>query len=625
MANRRAVVNGEEGMSETGSSKLRAGWRGGLVAALAIIAVGAGPAAAMELYRGDQFSATLDTTLSAGAAMRVEGRDNALIYLGNNPKKPGSGSTAGFFSQADDGNLNYNKSDFYSANVKGTFELETDYRTGWDYLPSIGSFFRATTFYDFVGNDANSTQRTDLDSRTRYRSSVTEGGIIGTQWTFLDMYVDGSFDVMDRYLTVRLGNQVINWGEGLFNPGGVASTNAIDVTKIRIPGSRLREALLPAPMIRLSADLAEGFGLETYYQFYWNYTLVDPTGSYWSTNDMVARGTDGMFTGNDSGSGLPEEQLGRVPKASSDKPSNQGQFGVALRYYADTIMTEFGAYYLRYHSKTPVVGFAAQFGAPTSYYKQYADDIDLIGASFSSELLASMFAGEITYRWSDPTPIVATGEAMAASVRGMQGGNMDPVRARGYVREERIQGALVMISTFGPSTRLGVGDLVEALAVDSVSLTTELAFVNYPDLDKQCASPFDPFFDAQQGKVSNYCTPYAGVGPPDTDDIVGGSFPVKSDVNATSAGYQMYLRGEYTNPLDIPVTLNPVLAWRHDFHGTAPNQTFIENRKAISLGLTVDYLQVYGAGITYSNFFGGGRNHLTHDRDFLSLSFTYRL
>jgi hypothetical protein len=99
---------------------------------------------------------------------------------------------------------------------------------------------------------------------------------------------------------------------------------------------------------------------------------------------------------------------------------------------------------------------------------------------------------------------------------------------------------------------------------------------------------------------------------------------VKSDVNATSLGYQLLLRGEYTKPFSIPITVNPTVGWRHDFRGTAPNQTFIENRKSASLGLAVDYLQTWEASITYANFFGGGTKNLVHDRDFVSISLAYR-
>jgi hypothetical protein len=422
---------------------------------------------------------------------------------------------------------------------------------------------------------------------------------------------------------------VLNWGEALFNPGGINSTSAFDVSKLRIPGSELREALVPAPMIRVSGEIAPNLGLEAYYQVYWNRTNVDPTGSYWSTNDMVGEAAEGLFTGNDpGGTGIPAEELIRqgrgFPKRVDDKPSDQDQGGVAMRYYWDRILTEFGAYYVRYHSKTPTVGTVAEFGTPKAWFRQYAADIDLVGVSFAREILNATFAGEVAYVWDDASPIVSQGEAMAASIRAMRQGYMGPVTTRGYNRDERLQTALNLIQILGPGTRWGVGRLVEASKADNFSLISELAMVSYPDIERQCSTPFQPFFDVQQGK-STGCVPYAGTGPPDGDALVAGSFPLKSDVNTTSLGYQTMLRGEYSNPFDTPITVNPTLAWRHDFRGTTPNQTFIENRKGISLGLTLDYLQVYGLSVGYSSFFGGGRNHLVRDRDFVSLSFTYRL
>jgi hypothetical protein len=179
------------------------------------------------------------------------------------------------------------------------------------------------------------------------------------------------------------------------------------------------------------------------------------------------------------------------------------------------------------------------------------------------------------------------------------------------------------IQIFGPGTRWGVGQLVKLSGADSFSLVSELAVAHYPSLGHQCSTPFQSFFDAQAGK-STECVPYAGAGPSDSDALIAGSFPTKSDVNVTSMGYQNYLMGEYTDPFGVPITVNPSLAWRHDFRGTAPNQTFIENRKAVSMGVALDYLKVWGANLGYTIFFGGGRKDIVADRDFVSVSLSYR-
>jgi len=639
-----AEAPGEEGMIERGMSKRewnepRGGLRAGLVAALVIVVMGAvwaGRAAGLELYQGERFRATLDSTFTTGIALRVEKRADNLFYKGNDPEHPNAGQTPGFFSNADDGDLNYNQGDLYSGSISGTFEFETNYRVDGAHVRSIGSFVRANGFYDFVASDPGRTQRTALSDDARHRSAVTDGGVVGGQWIFLDMYVDGRFDLLNRYADVRVGNQVLNWGEGIFTPGGISSTNAFDVTKLRIPGSELREAFVPAPIIRVSLELIKNLGLETYYQVYWNKTHVDPVGSYWATSDLVGRGAEALMLGNDpGGTGLTAEELiaqGRaIPRKRDDKPSNQGQFGVALRYYVDRIMTDFGVYYIRYHSKTPTVGNQAGFKmgqpAPLNYFREYADKIEVVGVSSAREILNATVAGEVSYRWGDSTPLVATGSALANAVKQVQSGvNPNDVLAtgRGYSREKRLQAMVNMIQILGPSTRWGVGQLVEASGADSFSLISEMAVNYYPDLSKQCSTPFQPLIDVFSGQTTN-CVAYAGPGPPDTDELVSGNYPVKSGVDDVSLGYQVLLRGEYTNPMNIPITINPTVSWGHNFYGTSPNQTFVENRKSVSLGVVVDYLQVWQGSFTYGSFFGGGRENLTHDRDFVSFSLTYRL
>ena len=51
---------------------------------------------------------------------------------------------------------------------------------------------------------------------------------------------------MDATMTV--GQYVTNWDESTFIPIGMngLTTNAIDLTKLRVPGSSIREALVPA-------------------------------------------------------------------------------------------------------------------------------------------------------------------------------------------------------------------------------------------------------------------------------------------------------------------------------------------------------------------------------------------
>ena len=80
----------------------------------------------------------------------------------------------------------------------------------------------------------------------------------------LDAYVYGSFAVGNTDLQLRVGNQVINWGESIFIQG-VNQVNPIDVPAARRAGAELKEILLPVWAVY--ANWGFDFGsLEAFYQ-----------------------------------------------------------------------------------------------------------------------------------------------------------------------------------------------------------------------------------------------------------------------------------------------------------------------------------------------------------------------
>ena len=68
------------------------------------------------------------------------------------------------------------------------------------------------------------------------------------------------------------------------------------------------------------------------------------------------------------------------------------------------------------------------------------------------------------------------------------------------------------------------------------------------------------------------------------------------------------------------INLTPTLAWSHDVDGYSPNTNFLEDRKALSIGLNGEYLNRYTGSISYTAFSGGTYN-TQKDRDFVSVSF----
>ncbi len=607
----------------------RAPWLGGRVAALAFCAaVGvavAWPASAWEFFEDNpDLRLNVDTTLSAGASVRVEDRDNKIIFGGNDPRNRSRGSTrphATRYTNADDGNLNYDQWDFYSVNLKATFDVELDYQVQNAYLLGLGAFARAVGFYDFFGNCRSCTRRTNLNGDARHRSSVISGGVVGTQWIFLDAYADATFDVMERFLNLRVGNQVLAWGQTIFYQGGINTINAVDVAKLRVPGSELREGLVPAPMVRVQADLIENLTVEGYYQFRWNRTEVDPTGSYFSISDVVGRATEGLFFGNDPGSECEEgppltpptitnpDQVGcqtnvfGIPRLKDIDPSFQGQGGVALRYYWDIGGgVDLALNYIRYHSKVPFVAAVAQaitlppplpplvIGNPIGYRRDYGDDIDLLGANFSFEWLSTQWGGEVSYRFNDVVPISTSVQDATDQAAALAPGETATVR--GWDRTNRLQAQLNFIGNLSGSTRWGIGPIVNFLRVNNIVFLGEGVVVVYPEFNRRESSEW--------------------------------AAPPGRNANQVSGGYQLVMRFEYTNPMDIPINLTPSVAWRHDVGGDSPNgPPLIQQSKAVTVGFEINYLNRWLFQMTYANFFGAGDANLQNDRDFMSWSLSY--
>ena len=56
-----------------------------------------------------------------------------------------------------------------------------------------------------------------------------------------------------------------------------------------------------------------------------------------------------------------------------------------------------------------------------------------------------------------------------------------------------------------------------------------------------------------------------------------------------------------------------------------PGGNFIEDRKAITVGLRASYQNSIEVDVSYTSFFGASRYNLINDRDFVGLNFKYSL
>lgn len=275
-----------------------------------------------------------DTTLSIGGLYRLSPPDPELYGITNSFNGVAGKQRS---VNADDGNLNYDAG-FASALLKASHDLELNYK-------NAGLFVRGFYFNDFVNS-----------SGTRRKAALSDEAqrIVGEGGELLDAYVYFKPTLGTMPARVAIGKQVLSWGESTFIPNGINSVNPIDVAKLRTPGSELKEALRPLNMVSASLGLTDKLTAEAFYLLDWERTRVDPPGTYFSTNDFVAKGGSKVYLG--FGAVNDGAAIGAILRGTDNEPGTSGQWGVAFRYLAENLNnTELAVYYMNYHSRLPVI------------------------------------------------------------------------------------------------------------------------------------------------------------------------------------------------------------------------------------------------------------------------------
>jgi len=530
-----------------------------------------------------------DTTISWGVSRRIQSRDPNLIAIGN--------GGSGYSSNVDDGNINYDKGLISNA-VKVTHDLDMEYE-------NFGAFLRGTYFYDFHNNDKDS-----LTEQAKEK--------VGKDITLLDAYISGNFDVGGKPLSVRAGNQVVSWGESTFIQNSINLLNPIDVSKLRIPGAELREGLLPVPMLWASQELTENISVEAVYLTRFEHTEIDPRGTYFSTNDFASDGGEYVVVGFGA---VPDAVCGTaspfsancIPRALDRDAKNSGQYGLALRWFVPELNdTEFGFFAANYHSRLPLISANAVTGATPStarYFIEYPEDIHMLGVSFNTELQDWGLAlqGEYSHRTNVPLQIEDVEIVLAAlcntrSQLGRCNGGTLGSEISGYRRHKVGQLQFTGTKAFGSGNPFNANQWV---------LLSEVGVTHVYNL---------PSKDVLR---------YEGPGTPLPGDApVAGNFgvPQQTDgwADATSWGYRIVTRLDYDSALGA-ATLSPRIAFAHDVNGTSPGPggNFIEGRRALTLGMGVNYLNTWTADFSYTRYFGAGTFNQIHDRDFIAMNVKY--
>jgi hypothetical protein len=554
----------------------------------------------------DDLTGSLVSNLTTGGGIRVK---NPSCSLTGDPNAEGCGAAANVdqWGFGDNGDLNYRKGQPFSTYVSATSELLLT-------MPSEGFKFmvRGTAMYDFLAGDT---------ARTSLSSSASEQVVYPAD--VLDLWAEKDFTLGGESAHVRLGNQVINWGESYFASGGINATNSVDIQKLLIPGTQLKQALLPAPMLSFASGIGNGFSTEGYYQFRWNGDRFPPVGSYWSVTNNFGHGAEpttinsnnfnvggvdaGTIAGSSSGnpavisninSGLVNGQYAGPPfnsigiPGTTDLPAYyKPQFGLKMNYKPRNVDANFGFYYENYTDKSPVFSTLANGSTQWSYL----ENRQLFGASANFALGDWAIGTELSYRPHDAIALSSCFGAngpLDSNTNGVGG-----IDCQQWADEKKIQydinGQLMLTQSEYPFLKL--------IHADMAVLTAELTWIYYPGVSSNGVTRSIDGQTVTQVPAAGY---YAWL---NNGSSLG--YPiVAAQGTASSVGATVDFNWTYDGSLIRGWQVTPGVTFTDALYGYTPNlmANYMQGAKSVNVYLLFNQNPaVWQLGLNFTAFFGG--------------------
>lgn len=394
--------------------------RTGRVAAAALVFMVCTSASARQFdidLLGQDVTAILNNSLTAGAQWRLHDRAGYLVGKANrNPDvctgvfqlcqgvvrdqiypaerlrdAPGQASM-----NFDNGNLNYDKGDIVQAPIVLNTDLKLRFFGDWELFVRGRGVYDPVN-YDFVETHPNKTTPENFDEvvtrgdpfGNRYFDAVLARGAlvrekrsdeIADEYRFYDLLdlhltVPFTLPLVDQDVTLRVGKQVVNWGESTVAViNSLSQANPVDATNIfRLGNALLEDLFIPVNMANVSSYLGGNVTLQAHYAFEWQPVAIPAPGTFFSfldagTNNLgderlnasfgqATDDPDQLGTAIANPLGLVSSTTLSVGRRPDDEARDGGEYGISLKYYADWLNygTELGFYFMNYHSKLPYV------------------------------------------------------------------------------------------------------------------------------------------------------------------------------------------------------------------------------------------------------------------------------
>jgi hypothetical protein len=613
--------------------------------ALSTLGAAALQAVAADFKPADGFDARLGATVTLGTTVRTDAPDPAAYALIPSTVVPGT-APGQLVGQTGGSDLNFARHRPVSTVLKALVEGDVHGR-------HLGVFARGSAWTDFTldhrsvpyGNYPNGfTPNARLSDEGLHRGAKFDG------IELRDAYVYGDTQFAGTRLDARLGRQVLAWGTSQFFLGGINSAiNPQDYAAQVRPGALPAESKVPVGMLDLRATLSERWSAEGFVAFESRQHEFPACGSFFDVASLVPHGC--KFTGA-LPAPIPNTPISTIASITEQSilqsglylhrnddvnARNGGQFGLALRFKAASIATDFAAYAMNTHSAQPyfrltvenvngaplppgLAGGLQRLTSPTGlrYSTVFAEDIRLYGLSFDTKLgpTANVY-GELAHR---------PDQALSMNSNDLLNGFLLRAPTALLQLQKNILaipagGSFDGFDRFGVTTLNLGGNTVwpKALGAERVVLSGELGWSHVAGLpDPQVMRYGRPLSYGTAPWLVNGTPAPCSEAAPGLSGVTGKTCTTDGFITPDAWGVRVRAAASYANAL-AGATLTPSLLVTKDVHGYSYDGTFSKGRSVVRAGLRADWGKAYFADVQLTHFSGGNYN-LVVDRGNLMLA-----
>src|SRR5262249_10820074 len=151
-------------------------------------------------------------------------------------------STANF----DDGDRNFKQGSLINNRISGYGELQLTH-------DNYGAVFSGDGFYDQVYHHPNDNDSPGTINKTGSNTRLNDGARYYDRQPvrLLEAYAYGDWNLFDSEasLDLRVGKQLVAYGEALFFSGIALAQSPNDATKAFVPGAEVKDILLPVNQV----------------------------------------------------------------------------------------------------------------------------------------------------------------------------------------------------------------------------------------------------------------------------------------------------------------------------------------------------------------------------------------